>query len=130
MPDDEIIEGQVRYRKKRDQKSKASKRSSHKHEYERCIVSGIIGWYWGEACKTCGRIRSGTSSSFSINCEGLRYPDKENKAGFCREDFYTPEELREKYPGVRIFAFKSMTPPYDFNYKEVKWDDTDEESSP
>lgn len=122
MMDKNMYEETMRHRKKKDQQSKSSKRSDHKHQYEKCIAETMIGWSWAKACKICGRFKSGKLSFFNSDSSGLRYPEKENYAGYCKEDFYTLEELRQKYPYVKIYTFNNQDETSDFDYVEVKPD--------
>ncbi len=90
------------YRKKKpSSKSKAEKRSDHKHEYELCIIRFMWWFDWGERCRICGRTRIKHKLTNSRN-DFLR-PESVGKPGVGLNDFLSVRELREKYPGTNVY---------------------------
>lgn len=71
------------YRKKRSQKSKASKHSDHKHVYMTCLLRSKYSGYLtlGQRCTICGR-----SIMDWYSCLGLHQ-----------------EEIKEKYKHLPIY---------------------------
>lgn len=104
MKQEAIYEEEVRHKKKKPQNSKSQKRSDHKHEYEDVIVGGLLGWNWGKVCKICGRLDTNKSFGTSSYKEFLRDEYKEHH-GISVKYFYTAEELKEKYPGTKIYVY-------------------------
>lgn len=91
-----------KHRKKKDQKSKSSHRSDHKHDYERIIVESLFSHYiWKDRCRICGRTKS---LSYDKSIEGLRKP--RNTPYISSENQYKLEEIREMYPNARIFCWR------------------------
>ena len=91
-----------KHKKKKDGKSKSNRRSSHKHEYEDILLSGwLFGFSWTERCKICGRLKS---KSYSAAKEGLMKPRTHKY--ISNADYYTAEELHEKFPDIDIYVRK------------------------
>jgi hypothetical protein len=57
-----------------------------------------FGFAWTKRCSICGRTQSVNSSA---RLEGLLRPRDHKYINI--KDFYTVEELKERFPGVRIF---------------------------
>lgn len=96
-----------KYKKKKSQKSKAEKRSDHKHEYEKSIemtvntVNGAIdGFYWTTHCRVCGRL-----GKFDYrNNDDFRRPEWKGKHLWWSSDMYiTFDEVVTKYPDIPIY---------------------------
>ena len=113
--DDEVMSGLVmddeipahRKRSGSASRSVSSKRSAHKHDYEKVIIKGVgsTEYYWGRRCRICGRVDD--SGMFKPGAtDGLVKASKEVqfKGGYTSviREFYTVRELRKKYPGVLI----------------------------
>ena len=112
-----------RKKSKSSDKSQSSKRSDHKHQYEKVICLHSNWATWNNRCKICGRM-GGT----------IGFLEK----GPMQEELYKPvdgkwfnrkplnvEELREKFPGVEIYkAFfpedENGKPIYEIHYELVK----------
>lgn len=91
-----------KYKKKKDNKSKSNRRSSHKHEYKDILLEGFLfGFCWTEKCTICGRLKS---KPYAASTEGLMRPRTHSYIG--REDYYSAEELHEKYPDIEIYTRK------------------------
>lgn len=86
------------HKKKKDQKSKSNKRSNHKHQYEKIIIKGFIGWQWAERCTICHRIKCNYHTSdrefIKPDCRQLPY--------VSRQTYYSYEEMLELYPDIEI----------------------------
>lgn len=97
-----------KYRKKKtSSKSHSSKRSDHKHDYEKVIIEGwLFGWEWGERCKICGR------TEYVLHSDYHDYHDflKEGVTILSSNESYwlSKEEIKEKYPGIPIFKAKRL----------------------
>lgn len=89
-------------KKKRSDVSKAEARSDHKHEYEPCIVKYLV-YNWGERCKVCGRIRHTWSMLSRERGKELMRPGSVRRAGIGVNDFLSVAEMKEKFPGVRVY---------------------------
>lgn len=87
-----------KYQKKKNQKSKSSKRSNHKHQYEKLIVKGIIGWTWAKQCSICGRI----SCRLALSTREFQKPEYRQLPYISQQSYYTYEELQKLYPNVKI----------------------------
>lgn len=85
-------------KKKRSGVSKSEARSDHKHEYEPCIVKYVL-YNWGERCSVCGRMRF----DWSRSKKELMRPESAGRAGIGLNDFLTVREMKEKFPGVRVY---------------------------
>lgn len=91
-----------KYRKKKyGSKSKASKRSNHKHEYKECIIKyknsylgGGESYHLSSYCKTCGKIGGMLKDSIVTD-----YRQSEYNEHFKRMVYFTlsGEELYERY---------------------------------
>lgn len=88
----------MRHKKKKDQKSKSSKRSDHKHQYEKIIIRGFIGWQWAERCTICGRIKT----KFCVSDREFIKPEYRQLPYVSWQTYYSQEELEELYPDVEI----------------------------
>lgn len=91
----------VPHRKKKEQTSKSSRRSDHKHRYEKIILQSFIGWSWGKRCTVCGRIED--DAKFFHSKEFIK-PECVNKRGLSRDMFYGAEELKKKYSDIPIYV--------------------------
>ena len=108
-----------KYRKKKSQKSKASNRADHKHQYEKTIsvkfnsISGEInGYFWTTHCSICGRL-----GDFNMNNDDFRKPEYVGKPLFWSKDmFLSLEEIRKKYPDIPMY----QSDPEDFG-KETRF---------
>ena len=87
-------------KKKPSDKSNAKARSDHKHKYEPCILHIIVAYTWGERCAICGRMRH---RWFPSKDRELRRPLGYSKAAVGANDFLTVREMKEKFPGVRVY---------------------------
>ena len=94
MNNDEI----PKYKKRKNNSSKSSKRSDHKHDYQLVIMGGFIGWAWVDRCRICGRVKA---KPFSSHKEFMK-PEFRNLPYHCSDSFYSYEELKELYPDVEI----------------------------
>lgn len=95
-----------KYRKKKNNDSKSSKRSDHKHQYKRIILKGFIGWIWGEKCEICGRVKAKPV----IACREFIRPECQNPHLLSERIYYTYEELVNLYPDVEVID----KAPWDF----------------
>lgn len=86
------------YRKKKDQKSKSSKRSDHKHQYEKIIIKSLIGWQWAQRCTICHRIKT----KYCISDREFIKPECRQLPYVSRQTYYSYEEMVELYPDVEI----------------------------
>ena len=106
----------VPHRKKKQQTSKSSHRSDHKHEYEKIILESFVGWCWGKRCVVCGRVDGKMHLFYNKDfikpeCVGLRYLSKDM--------FYSVKELKEKYNGVPIYKMADRVPDGAWEYIPV-----------
>ena len=97
MFEDEIVS----HKKRKDQKSKVSKRSDHKHDYEKIIGRGICGWVWIERCRICGKMKDG---NWFGDEEFMKPEYRKERTIYSSSYFYSEEELRELYPDVEIIT--------------------------
>lgn len=96
----------AKYRKKKSQKSKSSKRSDHKHQYEKTITmnTGLHGnmppdFYWSTHCAICGR-----RGEFSIDNDDFRKPEYIGRKLFWASDMcLSQEEVFAKYPDIPVY---------------------------
>jgi len=97
-----------RYRKKKSQASKSSKRADHKHEYVKSITMlhnpynpKLISWHWTTNCKICGR-----QSEFEIDpSDDFRKPEYKGRRLFYAPDmFLSPREILEKFRDFPIYT--------------------------
>ena len=107
-----------KYRKKKKSgKSLASRRSDHKHEYQRVILDiGLGAYHWGGCCTICGRIDD-SCGSFAER-EEFMHPDEFKRGGLPYRRFLSVPELEEKFPGVPIFKW-DLTGCKGSYYKQV-----------
>lgn len=96
-----------KYRKRKQQKSKSSKRSDHKHVYEKSILihlscfgdHAITGFYWTTHCSVCGRI-----GDLSINDDDFRRLEYVGRGRTWSAKMYLPkEEILAKFPNVPVY---------------------------
>lgn len=88
----------MRHKKKKDQKSKSNKRSTHKHQYEKVIIESFFGWCWGLQCTQCGRLKYNALT----HTDEFTRPEYIGGHWISKQCFYTYEELKEKYPNTKI----------------------------
>lgn len=86
------------YRKKKSQKSKSSKRSNHKHQYNKVIIRSIIGWQWAEECTLCGRLKY----NLKLSTKEFQKPEYKDFPYISQKSYYSFEEMLELYPEVKI----------------------------
>lgn len=92
-----------KYKKKKENSSKANKRSDHKHEYTDIIQEGwLFGFQWAQRCDICGRIKT---KSYGMMHEGLKRDNYEGKY-ISKNTYLSLEEIHEKYPDVKIYRRK------------------------
>lgn len=96
---------ELRYYKKRPWKSWSSRRSDHKHDYEKVILQAVIGWTWGGRCRICGRL----DNKWGFHSNDFLKPEYRNKPGICRQDFYSEAELKTVFPGVAVYKYDRLT---------------------
>lgn len=95
-----------RYKKKKSQASKSSKRSDHKHEYVKAITAwrnpyrpALLSWNWTTNCKVCGR-----QDAFIGNNDDFRKPEYAGRRLFHAPDmFLSPREILERFPGYPVY---------------------------
>ena len=96
-----------RYRKKKPQVSDSSKRSKHKHIYEKSISMYINtvrpelkSYHWSTHCSVCGR-----RGDFSFLNDEFRRPEYRGRRLFMDYEMYLPyEEIIAMYPDIPIYA--------------------------
>ncbi len=98
---EQFVPEEARHKKKRPQTSKSSKRSDHRHKYEKVIVQTPVGWDWSKHCIICGRL----SNKFVFVSRDFIRPDRREGVGISSADFYGLEELRQHFPDVPIYLF-------------------------
>lgn len=98
MIDKMVDEEFLRYKKKKSQKSKSSKRSDHKHQYEDIIVKSLVGWQWAERCIICNRVKY----KIAISDREFVRPECRQLPYVSQQTYYTYEELLKLYPNVDI----------------------------
>lgn len=90
-----------KYKKKKKQSSDSSKRSDHKHEYERVISGGLsLNCIWMKRCKICGRFQS---LPFHEVKDGLYTEEYNALLGRYVKKPLTIPEIHQKFPNVRVF---------------------------
>lgn len=89
-------------KKKHSSRSKGESRSDHKHEYEPCIVKYLV-FSWAERCAVCGRVKTTWTMKNRERNRELRRPESLGKPGVSLNDFLSVKEMREKFPGVRVY---------------------------
>ena len=115
-----------KYRKKRNSQSDSTRRSDHKHIYERIICIYTFGPSWQKRCKICGRMKSDHSLSQGGDPDAELYQKVDFK-WYNRRPF-SIDELRSKFPNTEIYrAYFPTTETgrtiYEFTYEKVKNDD-------
>lgn len=100
------------HKKKKNQNSKSSRRSDHKHQYEDAIINSFFGWHWGKTCSVCGRVQTG---KFCLSDDEFRKPEFQGSRVFGRDVFLSLEEVKEKYKDVPIFVMDKET----WEYKRI-----------
>ncbi len=96
-----LVTDETRHRRKRPQTSKSANRSDHKHQYEKVIEHGVLGWVWRKRCHICGRF----DNNYRLYNKDFIRPECRNNAGISFADFYTVEELRVVYLGICVYEF-------------------------
>ncbi len=96
-----LVLDEMRHKRKHPQTSKSAQRSDHKHQYEKVIVQGILGWTWRKRCHICGRF----DNNYSLYDKEFIRPECRNNRGIAFSDFYIVEELRVIYPGIPVYEF-------------------------
>ena len=99
--------------------SNSSKRADHKHDYEKVVLKSIFGWRWGRRCKVCGRIDSAPYNFSTNGRDDFLKPEAIGRPGVSIRSFLNAEEIKEKYPGIRIFEYDETTQHGWMTYKEV-----------
>jgi len=110
-------------KKKTSSKSKSSKRADHKHDYEKVILESWLGYEWGGMCKICGRIGGNCFNFSSKDRKDFMKPRSSESVGYTIRDFLTVDEIKEKYPGIKIFKFDKTVRHGWVSYKEVRDDE-------
>lgn len=107
---------EMKYRKKKSQKSRSSRRSDHKHDYQKVIIQSFCGWTWGKRCSICGRIdntyRPSSNKEF-LKSEYKEYPSVSTNY------FMTVQELQKKYVGIPIYKMTDRMIHGGFEYEEI-----------
>ena len=112
-----------RYKKKKSQASKSSKRANHKHEYVKSITMRrnpyrpeLISWYWTTNCSVCGR-----QGDFIVNNDDFRKPEYIGRRLFHTDGmFLSPCEILRKFREFPVYLQDADDP---FRYRKM----TDEE---
>lgn len=107
---------EMKYRKKKSRSSRSSRRSDHKHDYQKVIIQGICGWTWGKRCSICGRMDN-TYRPFS-NKEFLK-PEYKDHPSVSTKCYMTVQELRDKYVGIPIYRMTDQIIHGGFEYEEI-----------
>lgn len=113
---------EMKYRKKKSQKSRSSRRSDHKHDYKKVIIQGYVGWTWGKRCSICGRMDN-TYRPFS-NKEFLK-PEYKDCSAVSTKYFMTVKELRDKYVGIPIYRMTDRIIHGGFEYEEITYEENE-----
>nr|WP_326184524.1 hypothetical protein [uncultured Oscillibacter sp.] len=97
----------VRRRKqsKTSKTSQSTRRSDHKHEYEKVIIREFIGYAWGGRCSLCGRFQGSYGRFSTARYMDFRRPESFEKPGISNQDFLSLEEIRARYPGIPVYEF-------------------------
>lgn len=97
-----------KYRKKKPQGSKASKRADHKHRYVKTISMrkniydhSLLTFYWSTHCEICGRYGE------YLGDDGLRKPGCEGLRGWVPDMYLSFDEIRERYPDIPVYGNQS-----------------------
>ena len=101
-------------------KSNSSKRSDHKHDYEKVILESWFGFEWGKRCTICGRIDSGPFNFSTSSRFDFMKPETTKKPGISFRDYLTIAEIKEKFPGVPIYKYDKSVRHGWRTYKEVE----------
>lgn len=101
----------AKYRKKKPQNSKSSRRSDHKHVYEKCIQIGynrfrpeLVAYIcWSRHCSICGR-QDNVGLSFREEDEVFVKPEYRGRHLWSAPDMYRPvEEILSEFPYVPVY---------------------------
>lgn len=101
----------AKYRKKKPQNSKSSRRSDHKHVYEKCIQIGynrfrpeLISYIrWSMHCSVCGR-EDYVGSVYWEDDEVFIKPEYRGRHLWSAPDMYRPvEEILSEFPDVPVY---------------------------
>ena len=115
-PEDEI----PTYKKKSvsASKSSAEKRARHKHDYELVIIQRFFqgdACYWGKRCKMCGRVDDSgefkATASKGLVKKTVKVELSDSSTYFFKV-FYSPDELKNLFPGVPILGHNRETREY------------------
>lgn len=101
-----------RKRSKTSKTSKSVHRSNHKHEYEKVIIRGFIGYAWGGRCRLCGKFQSHYRHFSASRYMDFRRPESIGQYGISNESFFSLEEIRTRFPDVPI---------YEFSYEDMQY---------
>ena len=112
----------VAYKKKSktSSKSNSSKRSDHKHDYQKVVIESFVGYKWGLRCKICGRIDSKPMSYSSSGKDDFRKPESIEGRWLSVDSWLSIPEIRKKFPGTPIYVFDKMVPHGWVEYKEAE----------
>lgn len=96
----------VKYKKKKSQKSKSSRKSDHKHTYEKVIAKTCLGWAWRDRCSICGK--TDNIYGFGFDREFMK-KEHRNSYAINKKYFLTLDEMIDLYPGVKIYDLDETT---------------------
>ena len=104
----ELQEEKVKYYKKKDQSSKAEKKSDHKHSYDRHLIvivpyEHITILQCKKYCSICGKIGGSLSTRCLKEEPETTYPFK----GMTLTREMTLKELQAEYPAAKLAEAKS-----------------------
>lgn len=106
---------------KTSSKSNSSKRSDHKHDYEKIVVESFFGYKWGCRCKICGRIDSKPMKFSNVGKDDFLKPDEPLNGRFLNvNSWLSIQEIRKKFPDTPIYVFDKMVPHGWVEYKEAE----------
>ena len=108
---------------KSSRKSKSSKRADHKHDYEKVVLESWLGFNWGSRCRICGRIDTAPFNYSMSNRRDFLKPETLDKPGHSARDYLSAEEIKKKFPGVRVFECDGAVRHGWKTYKEAEDDD-------
>lgn len=97
-----------RHRKKKYSKSNSSKRSDHKHDYEKVIVKTWYDISWGDRCRICGRMSGRPaycSTDYSLYTKCSSTDDRRHTSRLLGRTYraLSLSELQVKYPNTKIY---------------------------
>lgn len=92
-------------RKASSSTSRSDRRSDHRHEYEKVILRGIVGYRWRERCRICGKFQLRPHPG-SIQWRDFVRPEYRHSTRYSKEIFLSFDEICRKFPGVLIFEEK------------------------